>query len=407
MRERKEPLARLLTEEMGKLIAEARGEVDLAASILSYYAEHGPGFAANEPLDVEEGEAYLVDEPLGVLLGVMPWNFPYYQVVRFAGPNLVLGNTVLVKHAGLCPQSALALETVFRDAGLPGHVHQPVREPRRDLARHRQPGRPGSVADRQRAGGCPGRRAGRTQHEAEPAGTGRQRRLHRPGRREPGAHDRRRGGRPDGEHRTELRGVEAVHRPRRGLRRLRRRNAPRVRSAGARRPGGRGDHPGPPLVGAGGRRPGQTDRRDGGAGSRARHRRPPDRPPGRLRRADDPHRRQARDARLRGGALRSRRRDPPGGRRGRGGRPRQRQPVRSGRFRLLRGRGTRPPGRRAGGDRHGLGQPPDLHAARPALRRHQAFRLRTRALRTRHAGVRQPQAGARPAPDAELGGIAG
>ncbi|RSS40579.1 NAD-dependent succinate-semialdehyde dehydrogenase [Streptomyces sp. WAC08241] len=119
MRERKEPLARLLTEEMGKLIAEARGEVDLAASILSYYAEHGPGFAANEPLDVEEGEAYLVDEPLGVLLGVMPWNFPYYQVVRFAGPNLVLGNTVLVKHAGLCPQSALALETVFRDAGAP------------------------------------------------------------------------------------------------------------------------------------------------------------------------------------------------------------------------------------------------------------------------------------------------
>ncbi|WP_432129469.1 NAD-dependent succinate-semialdehyde dehydrogenase [Streptomyces sp. bgisy082] len=123
MRERKEPLARLLTEEMGKLIAEARGEVDLAASILSYYAEHGPGFAANEPLEVEEGEAYLVDEPLGVLLGVMPWNFPYYQVVRFAGPNLVLGNTVLVKHAGICPQSALALEKLFRDAGAPEGVY--------------------------------------------------------------------------------------------------------------------------------------------------------------------------------------------------------------------------------------------------------------------------------------------
>ncbi|MFE4455515.1 NAD-dependent succinate-semialdehyde dehydrogenase [Streptomyces sp. NPDC056796] len=117
MRERKEPLAQIITLEMGKLISEARGEVDLAASILAYYAEHGPGFAADEPLDVEEGEAWLVSEPLGVLLGVMPWNFPLYQVVRFAGPNLVLGNTVMVKHAGICPQSALALESLFRDAG--------------------------------------------------------------------------------------------------------------------------------------------------------------------------------------------------------------------------------------------------------------------------------------------------
>ncbi|AWL42235.1 MULTISPECIES: NAD-dependent succinate-semialdehyde dehydrogenase [unclassified Streptomyces] len=123
MRERKEPLAQLLTLEMGKLISEARGEVDLAASILSYYAENGPAFAENERLDVEEGEAYLVNEPLGVLLGVMPWNFPYYQVVRFAGPNLVLGNTVLVKHAGICPQSALALEQLFRDAEAPQGVY--------------------------------------------------------------------------------------------------------------------------------------------------------------------------------------------------------------------------------------------------------------------------------------------
>ncbi|MXG29780.1 NAD-dependent succinate-semialdehyde dehydrogenase [Streptomyces sp. YIM 132580] len=123
MKERKETLARLITLEMGKLISEARGEVDLAASILDYYAEHGPGFAAHEPLDVEEGEAHLVSEPLGVLLGVMPWNFPLYQVVRFAGPNLVLGNTVLVKHAGICPQSALALEVLFRDAGAPEGVY--------------------------------------------------------------------------------------------------------------------------------------------------------------------------------------------------------------------------------------------------------------------------------------------
>ncbi|MFJ6698110.1 NAD-dependent succinate-semialdehyde dehydrogenase [Streptomyces sp. NPDC091272] len=123
MKERKEDLAQTITLEMGKLIGEARGEVDLAASILSYYADNGPGFAAAEPLDVEEGEAYLVSEPLGVLLGVMPWNFPLYQVVRFAGPNLVLGNTLLVKHAGICPRSALALETLFRDAGAPEGVY--------------------------------------------------------------------------------------------------------------------------------------------------------------------------------------------------------------------------------------------------------------------------------------------
>ncbi|MGC5345457.1 NAD-dependent succinate-semialdehyde dehydrogenase [Streptomyces sp. AM 4-1-1] len=123
MTERKEELAQLVTLEMGKLISEARGEVDLAASILTYYAEHGPGFAAPETLEVDEGEAYLLHEPLGVLLGVMPWNFPLYQVVRFAGPNLVLGNTVLLKHAGICPQSALAVEEIFQDAGAPGGVY--------------------------------------------------------------------------------------------------------------------------------------------------------------------------------------------------------------------------------------------------------------------------------------------
>ncbi|NGN62833.1 NAD-dependent succinate-semialdehyde dehydrogenase [Streptomyces sp. A7024] len=123
MRQRKEDLAQTITLEMGKLISEARGEVDLAASILSYYAERGPEFAAPEPLEVEEGEAYLANDPLGVLLGVMPWNFPLYQVARFAGPNLVLGNTVLVKHAGICPQSALALEALFRDAEAPEGVY--------------------------------------------------------------------------------------------------------------------------------------------------------------------------------------------------------------------------------------------------------------------------------------------
>ncbi|MGW0189048.1 NAD-dependent succinate-semialdehyde dehydrogenase [Streptomyces sp. NPDC003362] len=123
MRERKEVLAHLLTLEVGKLINSSRAEVDLASDILTYYGEHGPELLEERPLPVPEGTAVLVNEPLGVLLGVMPWNFPLYQVVRFAGPNLVLGNTVLLKHASSCPQSALALEQLFTEAGVPSGVY--------------------------------------------------------------------------------------------------------------------------------------------------------------------------------------------------------------------------------------------------------------------------------------------
>lgn len=124
MEQRKYALAALITLEMGKLIAQSEGEVDLAASILGYYGKNGPRFAAEAPLPIgDDGDAVVVHEPLGVLLGVMPWNFPLYQVVRFAGPNLVLGNTILLKHAGICPQSALALEQLFRDAGAPEGVY--------------------------------------------------------------------------------------------------------------------------------------------------------------------------------------------------------------------------------------------------------------------------------------------
>ncbi|WP_078946549.1 NAD-dependent succinate-semialdehyde dehydrogenase [Streptomyces sp. NRRL B-3648] len=123
MRERKEELAQLLTLEVGKLINSSRAEVDLASDILTYYGEHGPELLEERPLPVPGGTAVLVNEPLGVLLGVMPWNFPLYQVVRFAGPNLVLGNTILPKHASSCPQSALALEQLFTDAGVPTGVY--------------------------------------------------------------------------------------------------------------------------------------------------------------------------------------------------------------------------------------------------------------------------------------------
>ncbi|MGY5882840.1 NAD-dependent succinate-semialdehyde dehydrogenase [Modestobacter lacusdianchii] len=124
MRERQDELAALITREMGKRIQEAAGEVQLAASILEYYATNGPRFLEPRPIDVMGGgEAEVVNEPIGVLLAIEPWNYPLYQVVRVAGPNLTLGNTVLLKHAENNPQCALALEQLFRDAGAPEGVY--------------------------------------------------------------------------------------------------------------------------------------------------------------------------------------------------------------------------------------------------------------------------------------------
>ncbi len=117
MRERSGEFAGLITLEMGKLINEARGEVKLASAILRYYGKNGPDFLKPRPLQISGGEAVVVQEPIGVLIGVEPWNFPLYQVVRFAGPNLVAGNTILLKHASINPQCALALERLFIDAG--------------------------------------------------------------------------------------------------------------------------------------------------------------------------------------------------------------------------------------------------------------------------------------------------
>jgi succinate-semialdehyde dehydrogenase/glutarate-semialdehyde dehydrogenase len=121
--ERREYFARLATLEMGKLIGDAGDEADLSSRILTYYGDEGPGFASPRTLSTDAGDAVLVSEPLGVLVGIEPWNYPLYQVVRFVGPNLVLGNTILLKHAGTCPQSALALEELFRDAGAPEGVY--------------------------------------------------------------------------------------------------------------------------------------------------------------------------------------------------------------------------------------------------------------------------------------------
>jgi len=119
--ERREELAAIIVVEMGKPKEQALGEIDFSAEIYAYYAEHAEELLADEPIAVPEGEgtALVRRSSLGVLLGIMPWNYPYYQVARFAGPNLLIGNTILLKHAPQCPESAAAMEQIFRDAGFP------------------------------------------------------------------------------------------------------------------------------------------------------------------------------------------------------------------------------------------------------------------------------------------------
>jgi succinate-semialdehyde dehydrogenase/glutarate-semialdehyde dehydrogenase len=119
--ERREKLADIINREMGKPVEQSLGEVDFSAMIYDYYADHAEKFLADEPIDLLDGggSAVIRRGPVGVLLGIMPWNYPYYQVARFAGPNLVLGNTIVLKHAPQCPESAEAIQQIFDDAGFP------------------------------------------------------------------------------------------------------------------------------------------------------------------------------------------------------------------------------------------------------------------------------------------------
>ena len=119
MLERKESLARLAAIEMGKRISEGRAEVEMSAAILQYFADHAEAFLAPQVIDTAMGDAHLEFSPLGVLIGVQPWNFPYYQLARFAAPNLMAGNVLLVKHSSSVPQCALAFQQLFTDAGAP------------------------------------------------------------------------------------------------------------------------------------------------------------------------------------------------------------------------------------------------------------------------------------------------
>lgn len=119
--ERKDELAAIIQREMGKPLDQSVGEVEFSAAIYEFYADNAEKFLADEPIDLLDGpgSALIRRGPVGVLLGIMPWNYPYYQVARFAGPNLVLGNTIVLKHAPQCPQSAAALQQIFLDAGYP------------------------------------------------------------------------------------------------------------------------------------------------------------------------------------------------------------------------------------------------------------------------------------------------
>ena len=119
--ERRQELAEIINREMGKEIESALGEIDFSAAIYEYYADNAEKFLADEPIDLlyGDGSAIIRRGPVGVLLGIMPWNYPYYQVARFAGPNLTLGNTIVLKHAPQCPESAAAIQKIYDDAGFP------------------------------------------------------------------------------------------------------------------------------------------------------------------------------------------------------------------------------------------------------------------------------------------------
>jgi len=119
---RRDQLAGLISLEMGKLIGEARAEVEKCATVCGYYADNGPAFLADEVIESDAGRSFVAHQPLGTVLAVMPWNFPIWQVFRFLVPALVAGNTGVLKHASNVPQCALAIEAVVRDAGLPNGV---------------------------------------------------------------------------------------------------------------------------------------------------------------------------------------------------------------------------------------------------------------------------------------------
>lgn len=122
-RERREELATIMTLEMGKKIEDARPEIDLCARIFEYYAENGAKILAPKEYDTDEARGTLIHQPTGIVYGIQPWNFPFYQPSRVAAPQLMAGNVVLTKHASNVPQSAAAFDQLLKDAGVPVGAH--------------------------------------------------------------------------------------------------------------------------------------------------------------------------------------------------------------------------------------------------------------------------------------------
>src|ERR687884_1003557 len=129
LRAQKARWAELLTAEMGKPIVEAEAEIDKCAWNCDFYAEHAASFLADEQIPSEASESFVAFEPLGVVLAIMPWNFPFWQVFRFAAPALMAGNGAVLKHASNVPGCALAIEEIFATAGVPDGVFRTVLVP--------------------------------------------------------------------------------------------------------------------------------------------------------------------------------------------------------------------------------------------------------------------------------------
>lgn len=123
LRRDRETHARLIATEMGKALSDALEEIDITADILSFYTEGAEKILAPTHWEVRKGHAKIINQPLGVIYCIEPWNFPYYQLARVAGPNLMAGNVVITKHAPSVPQCALAFEKLFHDAGAPVGVY--------------------------------------------------------------------------------------------------------------------------------------------------------------------------------------------------------------------------------------------------------------------------------------------
>jgi succinate-semialdehyde dehydrogenase/glutarate-semialdehyde dehydrogenase len=134
LRDRKEQFARLMTTEMGKLLRESMAEVEKCAWVCDYYADHAMEMLDDEVISTDASRSFVTFQPLGIILSVMPWNFPFWQVFRFAAPALMAGNAAVLKHASNVPGCALAIEGIFREAGFPEHLFRTLMIPSSGVA---------------------------------------------------------------------------------------------------------------------------------------------------------------------------------------------------------------------------------------------------------------------------------